>query len=376
MTGTNPRVYDNEVKDIGNQFDTDLIKDSDIRILWFDLAPGYNKIARLFKMKGWSIRNPANNWQGRPEDTKERIYYEFPYDWRQDIRKHAMDLNKFVTDRILPEFSNPDIYLISHSTGGIISRAYLSNKYLDDGSGILLPPHPRIKKQILIGVPNHGAPKAYRVAKTGTGFANNRIPGQYLPPNVKQLSAKWPLVYQLMATRQYEKYFNDPLYGPIARVGPVGLPTVRETYIESAHIQFSDLDIIRRYCLNEDDLVNNAASLHDDLGRDTFLPVGDTYAIYSDKLETVTGLTWNVTNDNYNVNFQENGDGTVPAKSVYDLKGLSEDGGTNPQPYNSEDDSGFDPNLHHLIRMNNIFHAELPAHIDVLPILSSIVDFT
>jgi len=68
------------------------------------------------------------------------------------------------------------------------------------------------------------------------------------------------------------------------------------------------------------------------------MPNGDTYAFCSNKLSTVMGLSWNVNSNNYTLKTERSGDGTVPARSVYDLKGFSDDTtGAPTNPHNAEE---------------------------------------
>jgi hypothetical protein len=54
---------------------------------------------------------------------------------------------------------------------------------------------PNIKKQILVGTPNHGAPKAYGILREGRGlFASTGFISRY-PKDLKALAHNLPGIY-------------------------------------------------------------------------------------------------------------------------------------------------------------------------------------
>ena len=72
-------------------------------------------------------------------------FFEFPYDWRQDVRTSAQQLAQLVES--LP--ANQPIILIGHSLGTMVSRYYVGH----------LGGHKRIERMILMGGPHKGAVK-------------------------------------------------------------------------------------------------------------------------------------------------------------------------------------------------------------------------
>lgn len=93
---------------------------------------------------------------------KQVDLFQFPYDWRRDIRALAGQLHAALerwgagTDR---RFT-----LVGHSMGGLVSRAYLA----------LYPEaaERRVERVILLGTPNHGAPEAIRNLIQGNDLMN------------------------------------------------------------------------------------------------------------------------------------------------------------------------------------------------------------
>ncbi len=113
--------------------------------------------------------------------------FQFPYDWRRDIRALAGDLHQALerwaagTDR---KFT-----LVGHSMGGLVSRAYLA----------LYPEaaERRIERLIMLGTPNHGAPEAIRNLMQGNDMMN--LAQKLNPANdVSRLVRRIPSIYQIL----------------------------------------------------------------------------------------------------------------------------------------------------------------------------------
>jgi hypothetical protein len=88
------------------------------------------------------------------------------------------------------------------------------------------------------------------------------------------------------------------------------------------------------YALNNDPLVKDAMDFHRELGRNTWLPNGETYAVYSTELETINGLNFTTIPGSSAGTFRilENGDKTVTELSTYDLEGLIDESKMIPIP--------------------------------------------
>lgn len=78
----------------------------------------------------------------------EKNYFEFPYDWRRDIRSAAYRLKDFINEK-LPKDSDTKVIFIAHSMGGLVARYYL--EHLDGAN--------KCKALITLGTPFHGSPK-------------------------------------------------------------------------------------------------------------------------------------------------------------------------------------------------------------------------
>jgi hypothetical protein len=282
------------------------------------IQKGYDKIMHFFKTKDWLIRRAKNDWK-LPEDVSEdkNEFYEFPYDWRRDITEIANDILSLIESHWNDLFDR-EIYLIGHSTGGLISRCFLKNNTYDN-----------IKGQILIGTPNHGAPKAYWILRAGKGFLFYKFPIlNKIPPNLKELCYNLPLPYQLLPSKHYENFFmNGPAYGPIVTVKGNEVTKIEPTYYASQANQSAIPNMTPQkawdwYSLKNDSLVQSALSFHADLGQDTYLP-NKTYVIYSSEVKTLAGVDFRKKpGEDGDPRLPKIGDGTVPAASAYDLNGI------------------------------------------------------
>ncbi len=132
--------------------------------------------------------------------------FQFPYDWRRDIRSLAGELYQALerwgadTDR---RFT-----LVGHSMGGLVSRAYLA----------LYPEaaERRVERLIMLGTPNYGAPETIRTLIQGNDLMNlvkklnqgndlhrlvRRIPSVYqilpAPPELWLADARYPANFDL-----------------------------------------------------------------------------------------------------------------------------------------------------------------------------------
>ncbi|OGY61042.1 MAG: hypothetical protein A3I33_01325 [Candidatus Colwellbacteria bacterium RIFCSPLOWO2_02_FULL_45_11] len=136
--------------------------------------------------------NLINNFidQGYEEDVN---LFLAPYDWRLDIHD---EINRFGGNVSEAVASSPTgkINIVAHSMGGLLVREYLSN--FSDTSFV--------DKLIIAGVPQLGAPKAFKAIMYGDnmGFV---FPGRDIlnPERIQTISQDMPGVYELLPSRRY-----------------------------------------------------------------------------------------------------------------------------------------------------------------------------
>ena len=107
-------------------------------------------------------------------------FFEFPYDWRQDVRISARQLGQLIES--LPR-SQP-VILIGHSLGTMVSRYYIER----------LGGHKHVERVILMGGPHKGAVK---------GLVSMLVAPQVLPfgimgERLRQICLSFPSSYQIL----------------------------------------------------------------------------------------------------------------------------------------------------------------------------------
>jgi len=122
---------------------------------------------------------------GTPQTGKQRNYYVFVYDWRQDMVQTAQKLARYI-EQIRRDYHQPDLKvdLVAHSMGGLIARYYLRYGDKDvlgkntfdvnfEGAG-------RVRRIVLLGAPNLGSVTALYSFIGGFQFGIRRIPAEVM----------------------------------------------------------------------------------------------------------------------------------------------------------------------------------------------------
>ena len=107
-------------------------------------------------------------------------YFEFPYDWRQDVRTSAQQLAGLINS--LPE--NKPLILIGHSLGTMVSRYYVEHL---GGNG-------RVERLILMGGPHKGAVKGL----VSMLVAPDVLPFGLLGERLGEILMTFPTCYQIL----------------------------------------------------------------------------------------------------------------------------------------------------------------------------------
>jgi pimeloyl-ACP methyl ester carboxylesterase len=109
-------------------------------------------------------------------------FFEFPYDWRQDVRESARQLGALVES--LPR--TQPLVIIAHSLGTMVSRYYIQRL---GGKG-------RVERVILMGGPHRGAVKAL----TSLLNAPELLPFGIMGERLRQVSMSFVSSYQILPT--------------------------------------------------------------------------------------------------------------------------------------------------------------------------------
>jgi pSer/pThr/pTyr-binding forkhead associated (FHA) protein len=107
-------------------------------------------------------------------------FFEFPYDWRQDVRISARQLGELVES--LPR--NQPLVIIGHSLGTMVSRYYIER----------LGGKHRVERVILMGGPHRGAVQAL----TSLLNAPDLLPFGIMGERLRKVSMSFPSAYQIL----------------------------------------------------------------------------------------------------------------------------------------------------------------------------------
>jgi pSer/pThr/pTyr-binding forkhead associated (FHA) protein len=109
-------------------------------------------------------------------------FFEFGYDWRQDVRRSASQLGKYIDALALSQ----QVIIIAHSMGTIVSRYYIER----------LGGRKKVERAILMGGPHRGVPKALASLLTVPGG----LPFGLMGERIRQVIATFPSCYQILPT--------------------------------------------------------------------------------------------------------------------------------------------------------------------------------
>ncbi len=122
---------------------------------------------------------------GTPQTGKQRNYYVFVYDWRQDMVQTAQKLTRYI-EQIRRDYRQPDLKvdLVAHSMGGLIARYYLrygDKDVLDKNTyDVNFEGAKHVRRIILLGTPNLGSATALYSFIGGFQFGIRRIPPEVM----------------------------------------------------------------------------------------------------------------------------------------------------------------------------------------------------
>jgi pSer/pThr/pTyr-binding forkhead associated (FHA) protein len=114
--------------------------------------------------------------------TRGKDFFEFPYDWRQDVRISASQLGKLIES--LP--GNQKVTIIAHSLGTMVSRYYIER----------LGGKERVGRIMLMGGPHRGSVKIM----TSLLIAPEVLPFGLMGEKMRQVIATFPSTYQIIPT--------------------------------------------------------------------------------------------------------------------------------------------------------------------------------
>jgi pimeloyl-ACP methyl ester carboxylesterase len=196
--GPASRLFLSDYSDIAFDIDPDTLIPMSNNIEAYAISEGavgkdfYGKIVKtLGDAAGYKLAKV-----GEAVDPKQKNYYIFHYDWRQDNVISAAQLADFI-DQIQVDYNNPDLKvdIVAHSMGGLISRYYIrygKQDVLEDNDfdkKITMYGGDRVRRVILLGTPNLGSVKTLNLFISGVEIGLKQIGTETI--------ATWPSLYQL-----------------------------------------------------------------------------------------------------------------------------------------------------------------------------------
>ena len=182
----------------------------------------YGKIVRTLSENGGYQLSEI----GTPVNPKQKNYYVFHYDWRQDNVKSAAQLADFI-EQVRVDYGNPQLKvdIVAHSMGGLIARYYIrygKQDVIGDNDfdqKLTMYGASRVRRVVLLGTPNLGSVKTLNLFIQGVDIGVKQIGTETL--------ASMPGLYQL---------FPHPLVDWIVKID--GQPLKRDLF---------DVNVWRRF---------------------------------------------------------------------------------------------------------------------------------
>lgn len=196
--GAISRLFSHDYSDAALEIDPQTLEPKPSNTVPYDIFDGaagqdfYGKIVHtLSEIGGYKLTKI-----GQKVNPKQKNYYVFLYDWRQDNVKTAMELTDFI-EQIRIDYKNPNLKvdIVAHSMGGLITRYYIrygKQDVINDNhfdQKITMYGAERVRRVILLGTPNLGSIRSLSLFITGLDIGINQIGTETL--------ASMPSLYQL-----------------------------------------------------------------------------------------------------------------------------------------------------------------------------------
>ena len=196
--GSLDRILLSEYEELAFHIDPETLEPMDSLVHAYGIAD--DAIGKDFYGKIVRILADAGNYQraepGEKVNTRQKNFYVFYYDWRQDNVKTAAQLSDFI-EQIRVAYQQPDLKvdIVAHSMGGLIARYYIrygKQDVVNDNDfdkKLNMYGGERVRRVILLGTPNLGSTKTLNRFITGVKIGLKRIGTETL--------ATMPSLYQL-----------------------------------------------------------------------------------------------------------------------------------------------------------------------------------
>lgn len=196
--GTISRLFSHDYSDAAYEINPETLEPKPSNSVPYDIFDGaagrdfYGKIVHtLSKIGGYKLSKI-----GQKVNPKQKNYYVFLYDWRQDNVKSASELADFI-EQVRKDYNDPKLKvdIVAHSMGGLITRYYIrygKQDVINDNNfteKVTMYGAARVRRMILLGTPNLGSIRSLNLFITGLDIGVNQIATETL--------ASMPSLYQL-----------------------------------------------------------------------------------------------------------------------------------------------------------------------------------
>jgi len=147
-------------------------------------------------------KNLVDGFTGAGYTLEDNLFLR-SYDWRLDINQELARLDHTIQQAI-SKSPNGKVDIVAHSLGGLLVKTYL-NQFSDTSF---------VNKLILIGSPQLGAPKAFKILNYGDDFGMKFLIFGLNQNKIKEISQNMPGAYELLPSQRYfqlngEGYVKD-----------------------------------------------------------------------------------------------------------------------------------------------------------------------
>ncbi len=229
-------------------------------------------------------------------------FFTLPYDWRFGINEDNVNQLRNKIESILAQTGSDKINIIAHSTGGLLVKKYVIDNSADR----------HINKAVFIGMPNLGAPKAWKALISGDNFSVLGLNSQ----EMKKISQNLPVAYDLAPDREYVNQI-----GGFLKIRNLSNGTLTNTNYDQAIQEFESDNLLNSQALTKSQNLHTTFFDNFDLrtaGIEPYNIIGCKTATFGEFIKTIYP-SYLPFNDTYDFPKNVSGDGTVPLGSAQSI---------------------------------------------------------
>ncbi|MDP2744304.1 MAG: alpha/beta fold hydrolase [Dehalococcoidia bacterium] len=215
-----------------------------------------------------------------------KVFFDFPYDFRQDNRRWTVLLDKKV-DAVLKQTKSDKVILVGHSMGGLQARLYMKDPNRAK----------KVAAVVFMGTPHRGSPMPFYAMTDGYNFGNAKLTNT----RMWEISGNWEGGYQLLPDYPFlvEEKLGKEIWG-IDKINTEDWISLQEYdhYLVAEAIRFALGEKAAkpykyRYGLPNRDFARKSMDFHKELGDSVDkYPGVKYYMIRGTDQETVQAFTY------------------------------------------------------------------------------------